>query len=309
MSIRCPTLSGLPSPPPDKVGWPWTEESPQLPETMPDPSAMLRAGGSTWPRVGIVTPSYNQGQFIEETIRSVLLQGYPNLEYIVMDGGSTDGTVEILGKYELFFSFLHIGPDGGQSAAIAEGFQRTTGEILAWLNSDDRYRPGALLRVARFFAAHPEVVFGNGDVNYIDAQGHVLHRIWARRPIWFLTANLGAHGWPQQGCFWRRHAYEQVGGIDTGLRFCMDRDLFIRLSKAGHSARIPGPPLADFRTHDRTKSSVLLDVAQTESQLLIARYGDPKWQRCRWLLEFGEWFWAKSASLRVRLHRWFGLEM
>ena len=296
----CPTLTELPPPPPGKTGWPWTEASPSLPDTMPD--------GSPWPRVSIVTPSYNQGQFIEETIRSVLLQGYPNLEYIVMDGGSTDGTVEILSKYEPFLSFLRVGPDDGQAAAIAEGFKRAVGEIMAWLNSDDRYLPRTLARVTSFFTAHPHIVFGNGDVNCIDTDGRFVQRIYAIKPNRFLTTNLGVHGWPQQGCFWRYSAYKQVGGVDSSLYFCMDRDLFIRLVGVGPSTRIPGPPLADFRTHDQAKSSTILDVARRENVALIAKYGQPGLQSWKWCLHLMWWFWRKSAAVRMRLNRAFGWE-
>ena len=306
--MHCPTISKLPPVPPGKTDWPWTVESPQLPDTMPDPSTSSGQVAS-WPRVSIVTPSYNQGQFIEETIRSVLLQGYPSLEYIIMDGGSTDGSVEIIRKYEPWLSYLHIGPDGGQAAAIAEGFRRATGEILAWLNSDDRYRPGALVRVAHFFTTHPNVVFGNGDVNYIDAEGRFLKRIYAIRPNRFLTANLGVHSWPQQGCFWRRWAYEKAGGMDGSLQFCMDRDLFIRLVDIGPSARIAGPPLADFRMHESAKSSKLLDVAEREHRLLITRYGSLWRQRLHALLRVYWWLWTKPTSLRVRLNRAYGWEL
>ncbi len=267
--MRCPTLSELPTAPPGKTDWPWTEEGRQLPETMPD--------GSAWPAISIVTPSYNQAQFVEETIRSVLLQGYPDLEYIVMDGGSTDGSVDIIRKYTPWMAHVHIGPDGGQAAAIGQGFEQATGHILAWLNSDDRYRPAALERVASFFASRPAVVFGNADVNHIDPDGHVVERIWAIRPTRFLTANLGVHCWPQQGCFWRRWAYEEAGGMDSSLQFCMDRDLFIRLAATGPSRRIPGSPLAGFRMHESAKSSTIANIASLESEASTSTAG--KWDR------------------------------
>ena len=121
-SGRCPQLSELPSSPPGKIGWPWTEESSQLPEKMSD--------GSPWPRISIVTPSYNQGQFIEETIRSVLLQGYPNVEYIIIDGGSTDNSLEIIKKYEPWLAYWVSEPDRGQSHALNKGIQKATGDIF-----------------------------------------------------------------------------------------------------------------------------------------------------------------------------------
>jgi glycosyltransferase involved in cell wall biosynthesis len=299
--MRCPTLSELLPPLPGKTGWPWTEESPPSPDVMP--------GGSPWPRITIVTPSYNQREFIEETIRSVLLQGYPDLEYVIMDGGSTDGSVEIIRRYEPWLSHLRIGPDGGQAAALAAGFEQATGEILAWLNSDDRYGPGTLRRVAAFFAGRPTVVFGNGDVNYIDHEGHLVQRIWALRPTRFITSNLGAHCWPQQGCFWRRSAYARVGGIDSSLRFCMDRDLFIRLAGSGRGRRIPGPPLADFRIHDQAKSSTILDVARQEGEALQAKYGSPYVRPRKHLLRFLWWCWRQPNRLRGTLYRRFGWEV
>lgn len=298
--MHCPNLTELPPPAPGRTDWPWTEESPQLRD------ATSAAG--PWPRISIVTPSYNQGEFIEETIRSVLLQGYADLEYIIMDGGSTDGTAEIIRKYEPWFSYMHIGPDEGQAAAIAEGFKRATGEILAWLNSDDRYRPGALARVASFFTTHPKVVFGNADVNQIDAEGAFVQRLWAIRPTRFLTANLGVHCWPQQGCFWRQCAYEQVGGIDGALQFCMDRELFIRLAGIGPARRIPGLPLADFRIHDQAKSSTILDIAREESDALIARHGN-RWVRPRKRFLRLLWrFWCYPTLVRRRLNRRYGWE-
>lgn len=294
------TMSELPHPLVDRIGWPWTANSRQLPATMPS--------GAPWPRVSIVTPSYNQAAYLEEAIRSVLLQGYPNLEYIVMDGGSTDGSAEIIERYEPWLSYLRIGPDGGQADALARGFEQASGEILAWLNSDDRYRPGALVRAARFFAERPKVVFGNGDVCYMDADGHQLERIYAVRASYLLTANMGRHGWPQQGCFWRRWAYEEVGGIDDQFRFCMDRDLFLRLARMGPTRRIPGPSLADFRIHDEAKSATLLDVRRAERSCLMDRHGRDALRSRRRLLQAGWWLWRKPASIRARLNRAWGVE-
>src|SRR5512140_3007798 len=134
--MRCPTLSELPTSPPGKTGWPWTEESPQMTDALPD--------GLPWPCVSIVTPSYNQAQFIEETIRSVLLQGYPDLEYIIIDGGSMDSSVEIIRKYELWLAYWVSEKDSGQSHAINKGMKTATGEVVAWLNSDDTLTPDAL---------------------------------------------------------------------------------------------------------------------------------------------------------------------
>src|SRR5436190_18724174 len=126
--MRTPRLSEIPPPPPGKTGWPWNEETPP-PEIMPDDRAL--------PRVSIITPSFNQGRFIEETIRSVLLQGYPNLEYIIIDGGSTDDSLEIIRKYDPWITLWVSEKDRGQSHAINKGLSKATGEILCWLNSDD----------------------------------------------------------------------------------------------------------------------------------------------------------------------------
>lgn len=286
-------LAKLPLPSASRTGWPWTEENPQLPNKMPN--------GSPWPRLSIVTPSYNQAQFLEETIRSVLLQGYPNLEYIIMDGGSTDGSVKIIHRYEPWLSYVHIGPDGGQAAAIAEGFKQATGDVLAWINSDDLYRPGAFSRAAQFFAANPNVALGSGDVNLIDVNGNLIRRIYAVRSSFFLTANLGRHRWPQQGCFWTRSAYEQVGGVDTRLAFCMDRDLFLRLARDNISRRIPGPPLADFRQHDLAKSSTIKDIQRTESTNLIRKYGNPRIAQHKRLLSYFWILWTTPAYFRALL--------
>lgn len=135
------TLKDLPAPPEGKTGWPWTESSPQLPDKMPD--------GSEWPKISIVTPNYNYGRFIEETIRSVLLQGYPNLEYIVIDGNSTDNSVEIIKKYEPWLTYWVSEKDKGQANAINRGINLATGEWFNWLNSDDILLRNAFLTLVK----------------------------------------------------------------------------------------------------------------------------------------------------------------
>src|SRR5262245_47037233 len=134
--MQCPKLAELPAPSPGKTGWPWTEESERLPDQMPD--------GCPWPLISVVTPSLNQGKFIEETIRSVLLQGYPELEYIIIDGGSNDGSVEIIKKYSPWITYWVSEPDGGQSEAINRGLKRASGEFASWINSDDLLCKNAL---------------------------------------------------------------------------------------------------------------------------------------------------------------------
>ena len=141
--MRCPTLAELPPPPPGKTGWPWTVEA-HLPAA--------RSDASPWPRISIVTPSYNQDQFIEETLRSVLLQGYPNLEYIVIDGGSTDGTVGIIRRYAPWLTHWVSEPDRGQAHAISKGLGKCSGGIFQWINSDDVLLKGALPSVGAIWA-------------------------------------------------------------------------------------------------------------------------------------------------------------
>jgi cellulose synthase/poly-beta-1,6-N-acetylglucosamine synthase-like glycosyltransferase len=162
---RCPHLKDLPPPPPGKTGWPWTEESRPLPDATAD--------GQLWPKISIVTPSYNQGRFIEECIRSVLLQGYPNLEYIIIDGGSTDETVEVIKKYEPWLAYWESEPDRGQSHAINKGLAKSTGQLFNWHNSDDVLTSNSLTTMAAAMVKHPQAGYAHGYRIIIDAKGAV----------------------------------------------------------------------------------------------------------------------------------------
>lgn len=223
------------------------------------------------PVISIVTPSFNQGHVLEATLRSVLEQGYPALDYVVQDGGSTDASVEILTRYGPRLTFWESAPDGGQSAAINRGMQRTTGEIMAYLNSDDLLLPGSLAYVARYFHAHPEVDVVYGHRILIDHDGHEIGR-------WILPphddhAIAYADYVPQETMFWRRRAWERIGArIDESFRFAMDWDLILRFREAGLTFRRLPRFLGAFRVwSDQKTLAGWLPDGRRESERLTAR--------------------------------------
>ena len=223
------------------------------------------------PKISIVTPSYNQAQFVGFTARSVLLQRYPNLEYIVMDGGSTDATRDVLAPCADRFACFVSEKDNGQSDAIRRGFERSSGEIMSYLNSDDMLAPGALHFIARFFAEHPEVDAIYSHRVAVDDTNKVLwYWILPRHSNWYMTR------WdliPQETCFWRRSLYEKCGPIDASFRFAMDYDLFVRFMQKGKMVRV-NRFLGAFRKHEEAKTSQLLEtVGQSEIKQVWSRYG------------------------------------
>jgi glycosyltransferase involved in cell wall biosynthesis len=229
------------------------------------------------PMVSIVTPSFNHVQFIEATMRSVLEQEYPRLEYIVMDGGSTDGTADVIASFRDRLTYIASEPDRGQAHAINKGLARSTGEIMAWLNSDDLLLPGAVDYVVDWFNAHPkvDVVYGNRIV--IDDRGDEVGR-------WILPRHAAAAlRWrdyvPQETLFWRRSLWERCGGrINEDFQFAMDWELLLRFHRAGAKfARLPRF-IGAFRTHPRQKSLALVDtVGQAEFRRLHNDFGGPRW--------------------------------
>jgi glycosyltransferase involved in cell wall biosynthesis len=224
-----------------------------------------------WPRVSIVTPSYNQGQFIEETIRSVLLQGYPNLEYLIMDGGSTDESVATIQKYAPWLSYWVSEKDQGQSHALNKGFRRCGGELVAWQNADDYYLPGALHALAQaHHAQQMDVYFGH--MHIVDQTG-VRKRSQCYTP-YSLRANFyEGIVMASQATFWRRELFERVGYLDEGLHYTMDREFFLRLGIKGCRFHLINKFLGCSRSHQAAKTTSQAALWPAERRQIDERYG------------------------------------
>jgi len=259
--MHCPRLLELPQTLDGKNGWPWTEET--------VPAELEQISGSL-PSISVVTPSYNQAAFLEETIRSVLLQGYPNLEYLVMDGGSSDGSVEIIKKYEKYLAYWTSQKDAGPSDAIRKGFEKATGSILAYLNSDDLYLPGTLHHlVNRLRTTGADVAYGN--MYWIDEQS----RIVAERrqtPFSRLAYMYGGADLQQPAMIWSNEIYHLAGGMDPSFQVAFDTDLFARFASKGakfsHTRRF----VACARIHRAQKTEVLFETGKKETENIRARY-------------------------------------
>jgi len=182
-----------------------------------------------FPKISVVTISYNQAQFVETTLCSILNQQYPNLEYIVIDAESTDGSVEIIRRYEENLYYWVSEPDEGQTDGLIKGFNVATGEVLCWLNSNDLLEPWTLTEVGRFFYENQDANVVYGDATWIDIEGNQIKRKKEHgfnRFIWMHDYNYI----PQPSTFWRRRIYEEIGGLDSSFDLAMDADLWIRMA-------------------------------------------------------------------------------
>jgi hypothetical protein len=230
------------------------------------------------PVASIITPSLNQAAFIEAAIDSVLAQDYPSIEYIVVDGGSTDGTLEILKRYGDRIRWISE-PDAGQSDAIDKGVRLTQGEVLGWLNADDVYLPGALSRAVQAFEqdSNPALVYGQAQD--IDIHGHVLGRSRQVEP--FSMRRLLEFGdfIVQPAAFFLRPAYQAVGGLDRTLHYCMDYDLWIRLAQR-YAVHYLTEPLAQSRIYGATKTSSGGLKRLLEIEAMVRRYGRARLPAC-----------------------------
>ena len=243
------------------------------------------------PLVSIVTPSFNQVEFLEETIRSVFEQDYQNLEYIIVDGGSTDGSLEIIQKYTDQLAWWVSEPDQGQTDAINKGFARASGEIFAWLNSDDTYQAGAVSEAVAYLATNPEAGAVYGDANLIDEYGDVIGKFPARQTDYQRLMRGYVHI-PQQATFFRGDLWREVGPLDPSFYFAMDYDLWVRISK--RAPLIYYPKLwANFRLHGDAKSIESDDRCWPEMVKVHQREGGSK---LSWLVV--------KARLRPLIYGW-----
>jgi len=221
-----------PSNPQDsRDSWPWSVAAESIMDTP------IHDGD--WPKITIVTPSLNQGRYLETAIRSVLLQGYPNLEYIIADGGSTDGSVEIIRHYASSLTDWSSHPDGGPAEAINRALSQATGNILAWLNADDAYLPGALFAAAEALEQHKDSTLVYGEGWYIDEFGRRIEPCRFVRRSFTRQYLVNKDPILQPAAFWRRSLWEQTGPLDTSLRWVFDWEWFIRAHTHGQFHYIP----------------------------------------------------------------------
>jgi glycosyltransferase involved in cell wall biosynthesis len=232
--------------------------------------AVVMAGDGRWPRLSIVTPSFNQAAYLERTILSVLNQNYPNLQYIIVDGGSTDGSVEVIRKYEKYLAYWVSERDQGQGDAIDKGMRAADGEIVAWQNSDDVYVPDAFRTVGKIFEGRPDADLVFGNMYLIDERDgvrrdvrHVPVNHFALR---YLTCCLS-----NQAAFWRRALMERCGGLDRGLRYCMDFELWLRMGRSAKYVFVR-EYLGAQRIHSESKTATILETFEKERREVRRRF-------------------------------------
>ena len=223
------------------------------------------------PLISIITPSFNQARYIEATIRSVLEQDYPSVEYIIVDGGSSDGSVDIIQRHAAKLAWWVSEKDKGQTDALNKGFAQAKGQILAWINSDDTYQPGAINAAVQYLIEHPETGMVYADTNFIDEKGRIIGRFPAAQTD-YRRLKQGYVHIPQQATFFRAELWRQVGPLDPDFYFAMDYDLWVRLARIAPFAYLPGQTWANFRLHTNGKTIAADDRCWPE--MLKVHYRD-----------------------------------
>ena len=293
MEPEKPTIArDLPDAPDGATGWPWVAE----------PADFGGGFRAAWPRITIVTPSFQQAPYLEACLRSVLLQGYPNLEYIVIDGGSRDGSVDIIARYAPFLAFWKSETDSGQANAINQGFTRATGEIVGWINSDDLLLPGALFAVAdAFLSGSAEIVYGDA-LNLFEEDDTLQYwqGFWITRPVLRFGGVISSHA-----VFWRRSVHVPLW---EDLNCSMDQELWQRLVPGRRMKYLPRP-LGVCRQHGESKSSHerWRERWRQDDEKIWARHGRPStnplfrqwYAKTQRLFKWVSWIRGRAARRRV----------
>jgi len=248
------------------------------------------------PLVSIVTPSFNQARFLKETIQSVIQQDYPHIEYLIVDGGSTDGSLDIIQSHSKQIAWWISEPDLGQTDAINKGFSHANGQIFAWLNSDDTYLPQAISQAVDYLQANPEIGMVYGNANLIDEKGEVIGKFPARQTDYYRLRRGYVHI-PQQASFFRAKLWQQVGPLDPTFYFAMDYDLWVRLARVSMLKHL-SKDWANFRLHDTGKSVIADDRCWPEMLRVHRREG-------------GSWFslLVLKAKIRPLFYSWLPLRI
>ena len=223
------------------------------------------------PLVSIITPSFNQAQFLEQTIQSVLGQDYPQIEYIIVDGGSTDGSVDMIKKYEGRLAWWISEQDQGQTDAINKGFAQSKGEVLAWINSDDTYNPRAIGQAVKYLMENPDVAMVYADCNFINEAGQVIGKFNSKQTDYRRLREGYVHI-PQQTMFFRAKYWQELGPLDPSFYFAMDYDLWTRIASKAPIKYLAGQTWANFRIHDLGKTTTHDDRCWPE--MLRVHYRD-----------------------------------
>ncbi|MDP1778810.1 MAG: glycosyltransferase family 2 protein [Anaerolineales bacterium] len=223
------------------------------------------------PLVSIITPSFNQAQFLEQTIQSVLGQDYPQIEYIIVDGGSTDGSVDMIKKYEGRLAWWISEQDQGQTDAINKGFAHSKGEVLAWINSDDTYNPRAVVQAVKYLFDNPDVAMVYADCNFINESGQVIGKFNSKQTDYRRLREGYVHI-PQQTMFFRAKYWQELGPLDPSFYFAMDYDLWTRIASKAPIKYLAGQTWANFRIHDLGKTTTHDDRCWPE--MLRVHYRD-----------------------------------
>jgi glycosyltransferase involved in cell wall biosynthesis len=285
--MTCIKSRDLPAAPVGNRDWPWNENG-------QDPSP-LDPECASWPKISVITPSFNQGKFIEETIRSVLLQNYPNLEFIVIDGGSQDETLSIIRKYSPWITCWISEPDSGQTEAINKGFRIATGDLMGWLNSDDTYTPGALWRVARYFREHSETNLVYGEAWVVNEIGFRLRPCRYIKETFSKYELLNTDPIVQPATFWTRQLWLSIGELDTRFTWGFDWEYFIRANQQTAMCYIP-EYLANIRWHSQNKTFTGGAARHAELARITRLHGRWWYPNNLMYQAIRPWYWIKKHT-------------